>query len=56
MEANWQGNVEIRVETWRRFQRLDKAARELIKDINRRYPGEELVCPYLIELRESLNG
>jgi len=36
--------------------RLEKAARALLDDIHKRYPGEELRCPYMRELEAALPG
>lgn len=34
---------------------LAKAANELLEDIRRRYPGEDLTCPLIIALEQALN-
>jgi len=35
--------------------RLLKAAEALLGDVRKRYPGENLRCPYMIELDEAAN-
>ena len=37
-----------------KIRRIVQAARALIKDVRRRYPGEELKCPYMRELDAAL--
>jgi len=36
--------------------KLRAAASNLIADVQRRYPGEELRCPYMIALDKALRG
>ena len=38
----------------KRIESLETAARNLIADVRRRYPGEELRCPYMRALDEAL--
>jgi hypothetical protein len=33
-----------------RHRKLEQAAKALINDVRRRYPGEELRCPYMRDL------
>lgn len=34
--------------------RLERAAKALLDDIHKRYPGEELRCPFMRELEAAL--
>lgn len=36
--------------------RIEQAARALLEDVRRRYPGEALRCPYMIELDAALQA
>jgi hypothetical protein len=35
---------------------IEIAARALIDDVRRRYPGEDLRCPHMIALDKAVNG
>jgi len=35
---------------------LEKAAADLLEDVRRRYPGEELTCPYMRALDDAVRG
>jgi hypothetical protein len=38
-----------------KYEKLEKAARELLFDVYKRHPGEKLRCKYMIELQHCLD-
>ena len=39
-----------------RLKNIEVHARRLIEDVHRRYPGDPLLCPYMIALELALNA
>jgi len=38
-----------------KYEKIEKAAKELLWDVYKKHPGEKLRCPFMIELQRCLD-